>query len=114
MRHGTDHAARGGHGLGLAEQLVAEALDVVHAVGYHNVVARQHALDGRVLLGARILLSPRRVVDGARHAQRLIVDEVHLQTAGARIGCDRGIGDLGFAVLLQLEGARGLPRRRIS
>lgn len=119
----VDDAARGGQGLGLAVQLVAEALDVVHPVGNDNVVARQHALDGRVLLGAGILLGPCCVVDGARHAQGLVVDEVHFQAAGARIaaaiaigggGGGGGIGDLSFAVLLELEGACRLPRGWIA
>jgi hypothetical protein len=51
------------------------------------------------------------MVDGARHAQRLVVDEVHLQSAGARISA-RG-SDLGFAVLFELLCACGFPRGRI-
>jgi hypothetical protein len=106
------HTAGRRHGLGLAVQLVPEALDVVHSIGDDDVVARQHALHGRIFLGTRILLSPRSVVDGARHAQRLVVDEVHLQSAGAGIGA-RG-SNLGLAVRFELQCACGLPRGRVS
>jgi hypothetical protein len=52
------------------------------------------------------------VIDRARDTQRLIVDEVHFQSAGARIGS--GAGDLGLAVFLELEGSCGFPRGRVS
>lgn len=109
---GTDDAAGRRDGLGLAVQLVAEALDVVEAVGDDNVVAREHSLYGRIFLRAGILLGPGRVIDMARDTQRLIVDEVHLEPAGARIG--RVVGNLGLAVLLQLQRACRLPRGRVS
>jgi len=50
------------------------------------------------------------MVDGARHAQRLIVDEMDLYTRSARI---RGrAGDLGLEEFLQLDGSGGLARGR--
>ena len=49
------------------------------------------------------------MVDGARQAQRLVVDEVHSQTAGSGIGTFAG--DLGLEEVLELEGTRGLTRR---
>jgi hypothetical protein len=42
----TDHAAWRLQRLGLTVQLVSEALDVVHAIGDDDVIARQHSLHG--------------------------------------------------------------------
>jgi hypothetical protein len=109
---GTDHAAGSGYRLGLAIQLVSEALDVVQAVGNDNVIAREDSLYGRIFLRTRILLGFGSVIDSARDTQRLVVDEVHLQAAGARIGT--GSGDLGLAVLFELEGSSCLPRGGIA
>jgi hypothetical protein len=50
------------------------------------------------------------MVDGPRHTQRLIVDEMDFQAGDARI---RGrVGDLGLKVLLELDGPGGLARGR--
>lgn len=94
----TDHAAGRLQRLGLAVQLVPEALDVVHAICDHDVVARQHSLDGRIFLRARVLLGLGRVIDIARYTKRLIVDEVHFEAMDTRIG--GGAGDLGLEVFL--------------
>lgn len=113
MRAGATHdAARRLHSLGLAVQLVPEALDVVQAVGNDNVVPREHALHGRVLLGARILLGSGCVVDAARHTQRLVVDQVHLQATAAPVGALTR--DAGFQRVLELAGTRRLPRRGVA
>jgi hypothetical protein len=92
--------------------LISEALDVIHAIGDDDVIARKHSLYGRIFLRTRILLGSCSVIDRARDTQRLIVDEVHFQSAGARIGS--GAGDLGLAVFLELEGSCGFPRGRVS
>jgi hypothetical protein len=109
---GTDHAAGRLQGLGLAVQLVAEALDVVQPVGDDNVVARQHPLDGRILLRPRILLGLGRVVHAARHAERLVVDEMDLEATDA--GIAGRARDAGLEVVLELEGARRLARRGVA
>jgi hypothetical protein len=83
---GTDHTAGRLQGLGLAVQLVPEALDVVHSIGDDDVIARQQPLYSRIFLGARILLCLCGMVDGSRYAERLIVDQVHLEATDACIG----------------------------
>jgi hypothetical protein len=50
------------------------------------------------------------MVDCPRHTQRLIVDEMDFQSGDARIG--GRVGDLGLAVLLELDGSGGLARGR--
>lgn len=107
----TDDAAGGLDGLGLAIQLVAEAFDVVEAVGDDDVVTGEHPLHGRILFRAGILFSLGRVIYPTGHAKRLVVDEVDLELAGPRIGALAG--DLGLEEVLQLPGACGLARRGI-
>lgn len=108
----TDNAAGGLQGLGLAVQLVAEAFDVVQAICNDNVIPRQDPLDGRIFFRTGILLGSGRAVDGARHAQHLVVDEMDLEAGRARIG--RRAGNLGLEKLLQLGGSGGFARRRES
>jgi hypothetical protein len=72
----TDDAAGGLQSLGLAVQLVAEALDVVQAIGDDDVVARQDSLDGGIFFRTCILLGFGGMVDGARHTKRLVVDKM--------------------------------------
>lgn len=112
MAGGTDDAAGGLNSLGLAVELIAEALDVIQAVGNDNVVTGEHALDGRVLLGTSILLCLGRVIYPTGQAKRLVVDKVDLEPAGARIGVLAG--DLGLEKLLQLEGTGGLASRGVA
>ena len=108
----TDHAVGRLHRLGLAVQLVAEALDVVEPVGDDDVVARQHALDGRIFFRARILLGLCGVIDTPGDAEGLVVDEVDSEAADACIGA--GTGDLGLAKIFKLSRARRLPRGGVS
>jgi hypothetical protein len=82
----TDHAAGRLQGLGFTVQLVPEALDVVHPIGDDDVIARQQPLDSRIFLGTRILLCLCGMVDVSRHAEGLIVDQVHLEATDACIG----------------------------
>lgn len=108
----TDHAAGSLNGLGLAVELIAKTFDVVQAIGDDDVVAREHPLYGRILLGAGILFSLGRVIDATGHAKRLIIDEVDLEPAGSPISTLAG--DLGLEEILQLSGARGLAGRGIA
>ena len=52
------------------------------------------------------------MIDTARHAERLIVDEVHFQAANAGIGA--GAGDLCLEVFFELEGSGRLPRLGVT
>ena len=112
MAGATDDAAGGLNGLGLAVELVAEALDVIEAIGYDNVVTGEHSLDGRVLLGTGIFFCLGRVVYPPGQAKRLVVDEVDLEPAVAGIGVLAG--DLGLEKVLQLEGTGGLASRGVA
>lgn len=89
-----------------AEELVPEALDVVQAVGDHEVVGAEQPLHGGVLGCARLLLGAGVAVGRARDVQRLGVDEVQPQSGGG--GGGRGGGDLRGEEGLQLARAGGL------
>jgi hypothetical protein len=108
----TNHTARRLYGLCLAVQLVPKALDVVQSIGNDNVIAREHPLHSRVFFRPRILLGLGGLIDIARDTERLVVDEMHFEAAGARIGA--GTGDLGLEVLLQLVSSCGFPRRGVA
>jgi len=105
-RHCTDNTTRRLHSLRLAIQLIPKPLDIIQPIRNDNVIARQHALNGRIFFGPSILLGPRSMIDSARQAQRLIVDMVNAQLADAGLG--RGVGDLGLEEGLQLQCALGL------
>lgn len=109
---GTDDAARGLQCFGLAVQLVAEALDVVHSIGDDDVIARQHPLYGRIFFRPCIFLGSGSVVDAARYPEGLIVDEVDFQPADTCVGTWAGDGRL--EMFLQLQRPRRLPRRGIA
>lgn len=94
----TDHTTWCLHSFGLTVQLVAEALDVIQTIGNDYVIARQHPLDGRIFLRAGIFLRPGSMVDVARDAKRLIVDQMDFESIEAGIGV--GGRDLGLEVLL--------------
>jgi hypothetical protein len=111
VAEGTDNTAGRLQGLCLAVQLVAEALDVVEAVGNDYVVAGEDALDSRVFLCARIFLSAGRVVDGARDTERLVVDDMDLEAGSGLVA---GSGDLVVEVGFELDGACRLARRGVA
>lgn len=71
------------NGFRLAVQLIAKAFNIIWAIGNNYIVARQDTFDGRIFLGAGILLGFGGVVDGAGDAKGLIVDEMDLEFAGA-------------------------------
>lgn len=107
----TDHAVGRLDSLCLAVQLVAKALDVVHAIRNDNVITRQHPLHSGVFFSASVLLSLRGMVDIARHTQRLVVDVVNFEAADSSID---GAGDLGLEEFFELEGPCGLARGGVA
>lgn len=108
----TDYATRCLQSFGLAVQLIPEAFNIIEAIGDDYIVARQDSLDGRIFFRAGILLCFGSVVDRSRYAQRLIVDEVDLETTGAGIG--RCAGNPGLEVFLDLQRSCSFTRGGVA
>jgi hypothetical protein len=81
-------------------QLVPEALDVIHAIGYDYVVAGQQALHSGHLGSAGILLRSRGMIYLSLNTERLIVDMVHLDLCDPRVGRGDDFGGEELAELL--------------
>ena len=74
------------HGFGLAVKLVAEAFDVVHAVGDDDRVTVQGAFDSGLECCAGIFLGARSGVDIAVESEGVVVDVVQFYALDARLG----------------------------
>jgi hypothetical protein len=92
---------------GFAVQLIAEAFDVVHAVGNDDGVTIQDTFDGRVESCPSIFLSACSGVDIAVQSKKVIVDVLEFQTFDARL---RRLFDALLEVLDELLAAVRLAR----
>lgn len=92
---------------GLAVQLIAKTLNVVHAIGDDNSVAVQDTLNGRVESCPGIFLSSCGSIDIAVQSKKVIIDMLEFQTFDARF---RGLFDALFEVLDELLAAVRLAR----
>ena len=112
------HTARGRRRLGGAIQLVSVSLDVVQAVGDHDVVLADQPLDRRELRRAAVLLSAHVAVNVSAETQRLVGDMMDAETCDAGVRrCRRrraaGVGDALMERFDQLPCAMRLPGRGV-
>lgn len=106
-----DHTVRGLNGLCFAVQLIAEAFDIVHAIGNYNDIRRQNSFDGRRKSCSGVLLRTCSSVDIASQAKAFVIDMLDFETLDSGLF---GVGYFSGEKIDELTAAEGLATGRVA